>query len=1071
MIYDDVHDLYKFECQTDLTAGFYSAVNSSVDNSYPFRFFDTASGANPTRVVWDHVEIDRSDYGVVIENGYWHDDNRLRQDAYVHLKSAANSDYGNRVTIYYDPSLNRVYALPNYTKNYIYLSDGFVSGLNSMDVVAEHSNDFTSVSAFDTSYVTTNISSSTDSSAETHLRAGSNATLSESYVMRTYTATDSDSDITFKVQTTLSSDLITVTAFNILNLKTFEITSITPKDTDKFTVAGNVYSAVITAPTADLYVVPVIDFTDAYITANYGAVRSTPVEFKMNSIKWGGLVSLYTFKTSPKTEPNGNWPGSLMWYDSTENKYKGIAYKSVSNTNDGIVFTNFNVSGSNVTTIVAKYAHQYNYPDSAQTYDYYEPVALASDDSILTFGMKSNNDGYHGDNIFGTYNGGPYHLDDNNQGEGENKTNQTWLGHAYNFYDSVLEKNISLIDDYTFEYLTDVGGTERLSLDGTHVQSASAGFYVIAKGDRDYANTWTFDPDTSYKGEYSVDWYIYDANFKYLGKVLSASMYKKNASTGVPYVIDYLRSQVTTDNEFTESEIADMEYAFEHKSVMISYEAPNTRGTTTRYSGQWYTTPVNSYITVNAVVGMYDASTDKFYVPESSTSRTSYGQVTTLSTAGSTAAINCAAGDDPLWATVLVNDAKTNSSTNIHITLTAASSNFVGWYKYDKSTDTYSVVSDSSITTIYPSFTTDSTYYAMYRPVVSYVYEYYGRTGIKRSIDVQGIGLNGVWGETAGTVNIGNEYRRADITAKFSGEGNQVKSTFGIFHKDVNINFSAISVKGQVVTIPCTSTYTVGNLAIYKSGGESLVTISGITYGIVIDFSTNDATRSYYTDTVLPEFTAGNFKGWYEYTPGTGTIGRLISSSPLFGIAYNYAGNMNIIEVRNGTSTPTYPYTWNPYVEENVVTHEANVIFDDFALGYYHQTKGTVSRTIKDVDGNFGVLMVVSNGDSAVQENASALLNSIVGGSADEKYLTYARGKMSAGQTAVAKISGESYSPTGYSTRLIVANGVSLSNFNRADLVVQFDGSTYSGYTAYAVAYAYVDGQYYFSTPVAARTL
>ena len=1026
MNFDAKKQLYYWECNSNLTAG----------TGYNFRIIDEATGWGYT--AWNKTGIDGTDYGARITGGSKSDGSN-RADATLTLSSSSN--YGNNVTIYYNPSKKQIYALPTYSAHYIYLSDGFVAGLNNMDSIAEHKHDFTSTSAYSA------YTGATTSDTTLNQYAGS-GTSGEKYHLLTYTGTISTLTFTTTLGGTTPAN-IKVTKFVVYDLKSGECTAI-----DYSSASSNVYTASLTSVSSDLYICPVIDFTDTYLTANKAKVKATDVFVDTTDIDtslygWGGLFSIFTFKTTPSVAPNGAWPGSLM-YPSGAKRYTAKAYESVANKNDGIIFSNFNIDSGNV-TVIGKFSNRYFYPDKSQTYDYYEPVALASDDSILTFGMKKNNDGYHGHH----YQNGTsvYRIQDS----------QAVLGTEFTYHDNSNNVDYDLFNTYTFEYLTTEDGTSRLNLYGEEVGSAAAGFYVVCMGDVAYS-AGGYVPDSTYSGSYSVEWYIYDARGVFLGHTLSASLYKKNGSSDVPYVIELLQANDLANNNIT---ISSSDYS--DKSIMISYEAPNTYNNSTRYSGQWYTQPKNQFITNYVAVGMTDGN-GTYYVPPTMTSATSYG----TAEFNIDSCTNASKGQrgDLWWAQVTVSDVSAKNMT-ITAATSVGGSVFKGWYTYNKIKDEYVFYNENETCT--PDITTGTYYYAMYEPTVVYNYVYTGRQGDRRTVTANGATINPSWGgESSGTVDKSNEDRQADISTVFAS----IVGTFSIFHKNISVtpsDPSTVTVDGVSVTIQCTVTPATGSLTVYGPDGLIKGTLASISYGTSVDFSlTGNTFKSFYDDTIAPAKAAGNFVGWYQYDPGTDTVGELVSSSSRFGLLYTYDTLTVIGIVKGGTkSAPNLSGSplWIPHIDENVTSREGDTRYTDFAVRFNHATRGTMIRSLDDLGYKYGVIILMANNSGNLDGNSTpdtydTLQNIIEGNTGDEdqtkKYTATAR-------TQMANLDGgnvKSYKLGSLTntTRMVIMSGSGISNYNRLDMALKLDKTKSDYYTYYAAAYM-VDnsGNYYFS--------
>ena len=1041
MTYDEKNMVYYYE-----TGSLWSSDNNN--NYYYFKIFDQASTGNSSdsgttnQAVWYNAAKTISynqDYGVRLSGHTSTGTNEKATFQLYHSDSAYQNIDSDKVRIYYKPSSQEVYIIPVFKSNYheVYLSNGRIDGMKKLGLTLG-----------DPTQAFTTPSSGTSSGTTV---SGGGQTESYSY----YKFTDST---TVEFKTTINgSDAgdVKVAGYVVYNMDNGTASTVAA------TKSGNVYSGSATI-SANTFICPVYELTDSYISANNIQAFEVFVNAAdVDTAVWGDLVSMYVFGGSGQARDyNGAWPGQLMLPEGKN--FSGVVYKKSGEDLSGIVFENYNSTSS----FFGKFGKRFNYPDWAQTYDYLEPITLMgdgtkADSTMLSFSLKQNNDGYRGEYYTSrTKKQGPYYLDVYNA-----ENNEAKPGVVYSYYDEGLGETQSLFDNYTFEYLTDKDGKNRLNLYGESVGSASAGYYIICVGDTDYLNNTTqngktYDPATGYNGEYSVEWYVYDADGVFLLHTLSDALYGHNGASENSYIVDKLLASGLIKNPTTLKE----------KSVKISYEAPNTRGDATRFSGQWYSNSTNEKVTVFAGVGMITDG-GKVIVPENPQSTASYGSaaisfdaaaVTNGATKGTVTGLN--------WGSLTLSDASKG-----YTTLTATwpeSSTFKGWYSYNETTDSYTKVSDGTISvgtsTYAPKFGTESRYFAMFSAQATYYFTYPGRTGstviysVKAQIGASDDEMNNdgiLNASTTGTVDGKTKTRKQEITDIITAFPNTIK----VFNHDISFTVESsnwdFTSNPYEVTIEGTTTEAKYQMTVYAYNTSGALVkqtdtttnkdyIEG-TFNTVIDL-TESAIGGAGNSLIVNKPDSDNkyFVGWKRYN-GTSFVGdEILSTQANFG--YGLTENLTIAPVFSDTK-PSSEGTWTGYVDKNVVTQEltdadTGTIYNDSIISFRNS-----ANTGTQFSGETGVVILMQ------ANTATATQKSNFTGLTDDKMLTYLNAiKGLTGNKTSAKMNSTKF---GEAYALYIPT-TELSRLNRVDIFQRLDYAKYSGGN-YKVAAYYKSGESY----------
>ncbi|MBQ3264762.1 MAG: InlB B-repeat-containing protein [Ruminococcus sp.] len=1028
MTYDEKNQVYYYE-----TGSLWSSDNNA--NNYYFKIFDQASTGNSSdsgtsnQAVWYNAAKTiayNQDYGVRLSGHTSTGTNEKATFQLYHSDSAYQNIDSDKVRIYYKPSSQEVYIIPVFNSNYheVYLSNGRIDGMTKLGLT-----------------LTTPTQAFTTPSSGTSTGTTVNNGQTENY---TYYKFTNSTTVDFKVTIdgTSASD-VKVAGFVVYNMDSGSASTVTA------TKSGNVYSGSATI-SANTFICPVYELTDSYISSN--SIQAFEVFVNaadVDTAVWGDLVSMYVFGGSGQARDyNGAWPGQLMLPEGKT--FSGTIYKKSGEDLSGIVFENYNSYGS----FFGKFGKRFNYPDWAQTYDYLEPITLMGDGSnadttMLSFSLKQNNDGYRGEYYTSrSKKQGPYYLDVYNE-----ENNEAKPGVVYSYYDEGLGETQTLFDNYTFEYLTDKDGKNRLNLYGDSVGSASAGYYVICVGDTDYLNNTTqngktYDPATSYNGEYSVEWYVYDSDGVFLLHTLSDALYGRNDASENSYIVDKLLASGLIKNPTTLKE----------KSVKISYEAPNKRDDATRFSGQWYANSTNEKVTVYAGVGMITDG-GMVIVPENPQSSASYGSaaisftsaaVTNGATQGTVTGLN--------WGSLTLSDASKGSTT---LTATIPStSTFKGWYSYNETTDSYTKVSDgtaSGTTNTYsPKFGTESRFFAMFSAQATYYFTYPGRKGtvtysVKASLDPKSGEMS-----SGGYLDLTDSDRVADIQAQLTN-----LNKIHVFNHNVTFNLNETANMDNSspyeITVEGTSQEATYALTVYSYNSQGTLELKGTvtgTFSTELNVTTHASlgNGTPLTENKPSDKPNGVFLGWKKYVPGSGggVTGDYLSTQANFG--YSICENLTIAPVFGTAAERTAIVsggTWRAGIDKNVVTQEltnasTGTIYCD-TLANFRNTGATGTRFDTSTN-ECGVVYFFQTAEATANSTASTAFGNI-----SEETLQGLVSTMSSRDLGTAKLKESTYNcGEAYAYRV---KATELSALNRADFVLNAGYGKFVGANYKVIAY------------------
>ncbi len=420
-----------------------------------------------------------------------------------------------------------------------------------------------------------------------------NGTDSTTPIKEKYVTVTSSSDFALSFQTQLTATDAAdyyIDKFVVYHLdsKTFSI--VEPNPLGNNTYSGSVYVD------SDVYIVPIFFHTTEYAEAN--DLVEIDVYFDATALDvntWGPFVAAYTYGASTTEFDDkgkaiedhycGGWPGQLMIpTEDGSSFYTMITVPAADAENpdsipQGILFSNY-MQASVVTNNAGAFGV---YNQQQQTYDYREAITLYNNGvEVITFNAKNSTDGYHGD---------------------EPSTNN------YNITNTVDEN--ADIKNYTFEYLYNRDGVTPMDFYADDVTApkkvSAADYYVITRGDYpygkygpndEYTSSYSYEADENFKGEWCVEWYIFDKDGNFVTHVLSDALFNDADGDGVPLMVEKIAQQ----QGISTAEVAG-------KTVAISYEAPNNDKDNTHqisYDGQWYGNMLSDFVHGNVIVGLED---------------------------------------------------------------------------------------------------------------------------------------------------------------------------------------------------------------------------------------------------------------------------------------------------------------------------------------------------------------------------------------------------------------------------------------------------------------------------------
>ena len=370
-------------------------------------------------------------------------------------------------------------------------------------------------------------------------------------------------DQTISFQTTLSGSQ--AGNYYIENYVVYFIEDQTFEIVEPVSKGNNVYegSVFVDGP---CYICPIYFRTEAYATAN--ELAQINIYFDASAIKdkpWGPFVACYAWGTGTDAEYFGGWSGQMM-IPTADGKsfYTMLTVPKATATNpaSGVTFNNYmqaTCAGDNYKAFGISNT-QY------QCYDYREPITLYEGGyDVITFVAKTSKDGYHGEGKFSD-------------------------GSATKLEVTASTTNVKT--RYKFDYLYSRDGETPMDFNGDTIENATkvegalnADYYVVSKGDVEI-NVNGYAGDTSYNGNWSVEWYIFDKDGNYKTTVLSTAMWH-DKDNNLETLNTYLHDALTTDKD-----------GLAGKLVAISYEAPNKcpqnntwkdkKSHQVSYDGQWY---------------------------------------------------------------------------------------------------------------------------------------------------------------------------------------------------------------------------------------------------------------------------------------------------------------------------------------------------------------------------------------------------------------------------------------------------------------------------------------------------
>ncbi len=337
------------------------------------------------------------------------------------------------------------------------------------------------------------------------------------------------------------------------------------------TLGENKYSG-STIVNGDCYIYPVYFRTDAYRAATgYVAIEMYFDASAIQNLKWGPFVSCYAWDSTKTEKYFGSWPGQIMIpTEDGKSFYTEMNVPKAGSANQaaGVTFSNYMFGTCPVKEVGLFGITNQN----IQTYDYREAITLyEAGYEVITFVAKTSKDGYHGDEPNGVT---------------QNKVE------AKNYSD--------ITETFTFDYLYSRDGVTPMDFNGEKIENpkaaTSADYYVVSKGDRDIGGG-DYSADTSYNGDWSVEWYIFDSNGNHEATVLSTALWHDITDNDVRDTVLLNALGLTPEQAAG-------------KTVAISYEHPNQADAGAHqlaYDGQWYGNMLDHTMNAQVKVGFQTA--------------------------------------------------------------------------------------------------------------------------------------------------------------------------------------------------------------------------------------------------------------------------------------------------------------------------------------------------------------------------------------------------------------------------------------------------------------------------------
>ena len=991
----------------------------SKDSGYHFRVYEKASSANgeSDATIWNRWASNggtkyNHDYNgttYTLNYGRYYTSNQDTNAGgwdncgwFTVNDTVINGGYNAPVTVYFYPATGGIEVSATYQWKMLYVS----SGANGYENGTSITNN------------TSNTGSAPNKTVTVAGQSGAVVTTSGSAWNPTGSYTSELNVTGYYVKTKDGVVRVTKTVTAAVSVEAFVVYEYDNKnkDTGRYNVysvkaksdTANVYYADITV-SENMYVCPVMkkSSADMLVYVNYE---------DLDTSKWGSLISLYAWNTSDAAL-NGAYPGQLM-IPSNDGK---TWYANIDSTNlAGISFANYYTGTwvqnqlTNVKTVIAKYntiggGNNRN----VQTYDYREPVSLKAkyvggegDSLILSFTLKDGN------TDLTSYNG---------SSDSNGVVNSSFYTAYYN---QTINPNSGSLH---FEYLTDRTGDHYTDLTGKVIDGQpTASFYVICKGNTYYNagrnnNKAAIDYSAyaTFTGKWAVEWYVYDNSGNFITAILSDAY--ANETTYMGRKLSIIAQKVEEAG-----------YPYEDRAVAISYDYPMhySSNTTYRYSGQWYTTTASTPVKVNVEVALKtgeDADGDIIVPADSYTA--GYGTASVRYTGSTTNTI----GSNNEWIEIKLSDA-----INKPVEISATETNFIGWYTYDKDSEKFLPVPDSS-RTFNPDFNGPITYYALYEAKAMYVFTYTGRDGSTKNYTV--LAPSRLTDAEIADDNI----PRHDTDIDGAGTTRLMEAAsllptitqLAVFETTVTFSTTNYTESKYTITFDCTASSTPNTYTLtyhyYDGSGASSATSASITraYGKAISLSYDKYIK------VANNGPSGKvFKGWYDASSG----GNLISTYPSFGMAIVQDTE---VWAQYDTTVGAYPDSQTPEIEKNVLSLErlsatAGTFYNDFIVRYYDGENAITPSKC-------GILIIYQNDTaSAIGSLTTANLGTIT--------------------TQLRANPGKTANLTTKNAKAYNITCESLSIFNRIDLVFKTSMAT-TGNRAYN-AYAYFidsSGNYHFT--------
>ena len=275
--------------------------------------------------------------------------------------------------------------------------------------------------------------------------------------------------------------------------------------------SDGVYTAQITVPkgSGNLEVTPVYYNTKAEAANEYVKFYADATSLDGH---WGNTIAFYTWYGSDDVKNDGTYPGQPMLKDGS-GKYYAFVAKHYINDNGtvsdkaikGVLLDNY-WENETVHKKFDSYSGKYH---NLQTYDYLDPVKIASIDNVdtiqFTFKYKQNKNDVSSDAESNT-------LRQNIANSNSHLASKYSDKHNYDTSTDKLASNFATDTYYKWEYLTNYDG-QHVNLANQTIATEGDPLYVVSVGNQNWQKTGS---DQQNIGKWATVWKVYDKSGTHL---------------------------------------------------------------------------------------------------------------------------------------------------------------------------------------------------------------------------------------------------------------------------------------------------------------------------------------------------------------------------------------------------------------------------------------------------------------------------------------------------------------------------------------------------------------------------